>query len=227
MFESFVQQRKTRRLPWLSVSVLAHALAVAAAWWFMWDIDIVPTSESARVTFFQSMPPPPPPPPPPKRTPRTKQVRKPDLTQQPAVPTEVPPQPKEPEPPEEEPDDGQEGGVEGGVPGGVVGGQLGGQGTGRLEFDGRMTRPKQLSGPPIEYTEKALEHDVEGLMIVRCVLTVTGQVTACQVRQSVRFMDNAVVAALERRRYTPVTLVGSPVPIEVYYTFNIRLNLPR
>jgi hypothetical protein len=54
---------------------------------------------------------------------------------------------------------------------------------------------------------------------------VEGQVKECQVKQNVRFMDNAVVETLQRRRYTPVTLEARP--IEVYYTFRIRLTLPR
>jgi hypothetical protein len=37
-------------------------------------------------------------------------------------------------------------------------------------------------------------------------------------------MDTVVLDALKKRRYSPVTLQGQPV--EVYYTFRIRLKLP-
>jgi protein TonB len=87
-----------------------------------------------------------------------------------------------------------------------------------------MTHPKVAAGPPFEYTQKALENDVEGVMIVKCVLTKTGQVKDCQTLQSLRFMDKAILDVLSKRRYTPVTLQGEPV--EVYYTFHIRLTLP-
>jgi protein TonB len=87
-----------------------------------------------------------------------------------------------------------------------------------------MTPPKMVSGPPLQYTQQALEHDVEGVMLVKCVLTTTGEVKDCQTLQSVRFMETAVLDVLKKRRYTPVTLQGQPV--EVYYTFHIRLTLP-
>jgi protein TonB len=87
-----------------------------------------------------------------------------------------------------------------------------------------MTPPKLISGPAIEYTQKALENDVEGVMLVRCVLTTSGEVKDCQTIQSLRFMEKAVLDVLGKRRYSPVTLQGQPV--EVYYTFRIRLQLP-
>jgi hypothetical protein len=37
-------------------------------------------------------------------------------------------------------------------------------------------------------------------------------------------MDRAVIEALEKRRYSPALLRGQP--IEVDYTFKIRLTLP-
>ena len=37
-------------------------------------------------------------------------------------------------------------------------------------------------------------------------------------------MNGAVVGALERRKYQPALAQGKPV--DVYYTFNIRLKLP-
>jgi protein TonB len=104
------------------------------------------------------------------------------------------------------------------VEGGVLGGEVG-------EFNGQMTPPKLLAGPPIEYTDEALEHDVEGVMVVRCILSTAGDVRQCEVKQSVPFMDAAVVASLLKRRYTPVTLEGKPVT--VYFNFRIRLILPR
>jgi protein TonB len=88
-----------------------------------------------------------------------------------------------------------------------------------------MTPPRLLAGPAIEYTDEALEHEVEGVMIVRCILSTAGEVKECEVKQSVPFMDEAVVVNLQRRRYTPVTLEGKPVA--VYFNFRIRLVLPR
>jgi protein TonB len=117
--------------------------------------------------------------------------------------------------------------------GGVVGGVVGGDPDAvprppaePREFDeASMTRPVFVSGPELAYTRRALERDVEGLMIVKCVVTSAGQVRRCQVLKGLPYMDEAVVEALERRRYRPATLGGEPV--DVSYVFRINLKLPR
>lgn len=91
------------------------------------------------------------------------------------------------------------------------------------DFDDSMTPPRRLSGPDPEYTLQALEHEVEGTMLVRCVLTVQGTVHDCHVVRSLPFMDRAVIEALERRRYTPALRNGNPV--EVAYVFVVKLRL--
>lgn len=122
-------------------------------------------------------------------------------------------------------DGGVLGGVLGGVVGGVVGGVKGGVLGGRLDFDARMVRPKKISGPDPEYTEQALDHGVQGLISVKCVLGVDGSVSHCKILKGLPYLGESVTGALERRRYTPVMLGGQP--IEVYYTFNIRMQLPQ
>jgi periplasmic protein TonB len=216
MFEAFSQDHRITRGRWVGASMALHALLLV----ILWRVMIAPPPSPVRppsqpVTFLA------PPPPPPaggeaRPRPEPKVVRK-RTPSQIVQPTPQPAPVKGQEPPEEPA--GQVGGVAGGVAGGVVGGKIG-------EFDSsRMTPPRLLAGPEIRYTEKALENDVEGLMIVRCILTIGGEVRRCEVGQSVRFMDSTVVEALEKRRYTPVTLEGRP--IEVYYTFKVRLKLPR
>jgi TonB family protein len=93
------------------------------------------------------------------------------------------------------------------------------------EFSDAMIAPEMVSGPDPEYTTTALERNVEGVMVVRCVVSIKGYVNSCRVVRSVPFMDSAVVSALERRRYRPALLQGRPVA--VYYTFKIRLTLPK
>ena len=93
-----------------------------------------------------------------------------------------------------------------------------------VEFNDSMTVPSMVSGPVPEYTPDALERGVEGSMRVRCVVTADGQVRSCKVLKGLPFMNGAVVGALERRKYRPALAQGTPV--DVYYTFNIRLKLP-
>ena len=93
-----------------------------------------------------------------------------------------------------------------------------------VEFNDSMTLPSMVSGPVPEYTPDAVERGVEGNMQVRCVITADGQVRSCKVLKGLPFMNGAVVAALERRKYRPALAQGKP--LDVYYTFNIRLKLP-
>ena len=93
-----------------------------------------------------------------------------------------------------------------------------------IEFNDTMTMPSMVSGPDPEYTPDAVERGIEGSMQVRCVITADGQVRSCKVLKGLPFMNGAVVGALERRKYRPALAQGNPV--DVYYTFNIRLKLP-
>jgi serine/threonine protein kinase len=97
--------------------------------------------------------------------------------------------------------------------------------TGPVDFTDAMMPPIKLSGPDPEYTQRAIDHDAEGLMTVRCVVTLQGLVHSCRALKSVPFMERPVIEALERRRYKPASLHGKPT--EVYYTFRITLKLPR
>ncbi|HYI00272.1 energy transducer TonB [Hyalangium sp.] len=89
---------------------------------------------------------------------------------------------------------------------------------------GNMTSPKLLSGAPIQYTREALKSGVTGLLIARCIITREGEVENCRVLKGQPHMSEAVVSALETRRYDPVQYAGRP--ISVIYNFHIKLNMP-
>lgn len=90
---------------------------------------------------------------------------------------------------------------------------------------GNMTAPRLLSGAPLQYTREALESRVEGLLIARCVITREGAVEDCRILKGQPHMNEAVVSALETRRYTPVHYRGRPT--SVIYNFHVQLKLPR
>lgn len=174
-------------------------------------------------------PPPAPRPPPPRAAPRPAPVAAiaaaTPMIQPSAVP-EAMPAPGPPEPPAPEPTAGEPG-----VIGGASGGHLGavaasGEPPARPAFDASsMARPVFVAGPDPTYTRAALDREVEGTMVVACVVTREGLVRDCVVRRGLPFMDEAVVQALQRRRYRPATLRGEP--IEVLYEFRLALRLPR
>ncbi len=176
-------------------------------------------------------PPPAPPAPKPKAPPKPKQqTAKPKPPSPTAMiqPKETPAElePPEPAPEPEDEAEGEEGGVIGGVAGGLTGGAPPAEKqAGPVKFNSAMTPPVVVAGPALEYTQQALEHEVEGVMVVECVVSVDGRVHGCRVLRSLPFMDRAVVENLERRRYKPATLGGKP--LDVQYTFTIRLKLPQ
>jgi TonB family protein len=93
-----------------------------------------------------------------------------------------------------------------------------------VEFNDSMVAPSMISGPPIEYSQDAIDREVEGVMLVKCVVTAQGTVRSCLVIRSLPFMDRPVVDSLERRKYKPALEKGKP--IDVFYTFNVKLALP-
>lgn len=205
---------------------VSTALAKKAADDKLVEVKFVKQAAPAR-------PAPPPPPPAPKRKVVQQQKTKVEAKPRPAMvqPKEMPQELKPPnpnEPPEE--DTGSDEGEEGGVVGGVVGGVTGGApappaARAPVEFNTTMTPPQVLAGPPLEYTQQALEREVEGTMLVKCIVRVDGTVHDCRVLKSVPFMDRAVVNVLERRRYKPATQGGQALDVD--YTFTIKLKLPQ
>ncbi len=212
------------------LGLLVYAGVAAFAFWAQANVK-ERDKQDVAVTFVKPPPPPPPPPPAPatvRPKPKTVPQQATVLSQAIVAPTEIPTE----KPPESEPVDmgksggeggGVEGGEVGGVPGGIVGGVVDATDV-RMEFDERMTPPEKLGGPDPQYTDKALEREVQGTMVVRCVVTTEGKVFGCRVLKSLPFMDRAVIDALEKRRYKPATLGGRPV--EVNYNFKITLRLP-
>jgi protein TonB len=236
MFDSILRSDTLpkRRFGWGAViSAIVFAGGGAFIAWSQARAAHVERKEVA-VTFVKP-PPPPPPRPSPAAQPRLKpkKVEPPktvQLAQAIVAPTVVPREkPPEQEPPQQPPGPpgGELGGEVPGVAGGINGVAVVGAAApkGPVDFDpGKMDPPKLLGGPEIRYTDKALEREVQGKMIVKCIVTTDGKVTSCRVVQGLAFMDWAVIGALEKRRYVPATLGGKPV--EVDYTFVLNLKLP-
>jgi protein TonB len=88
-----------------------------------------------------------------------------------------------------------------------------------------MTRPIRLTGRAPVYTREAITAGSEGVMTVRCVVTLAGSLESCRVLKSVPHMEQAVLEALATHRYQPATFQGQPVTVD--YVMNIRLVHPR
>lgn len=227
------------------ISVIVHVVLLGIVFFLSTRPPAV-EKEDAEVKFFAAAPaaaPPPPPPPPPASKPKTqktekKVIKKPDQIIQPKEIPQDKPKEAEPEPAQEESSEaeegGQEGGVVGGVAGGVVGGVVGGQvggtlgGTGPdvLPFGEGMTRPVgDASNRAPQYTREALEARIQGLMLVKCTITVEGELRNCRVIKPLPHMDKAVLDALSKWRFAPVTFQGRAVAVD--YVIPVRLVIPR
>ncbi len=212
------------------VSVLLHVAVLGLAIYL--STRPARSQEKDIAVVLKVAPPPPPPPPPPAATHHEKHtVKKNQFVQPKEIPTEKPP---EAEPAKEEEEAGVEGGVEGGVKGGVVGGvlggTLGGTGTGTVAFGEGMTRPVLQSGPggtnAPQYTREAREAGSEGLMIVKCTITVEGTVTNCQIIKPVPHMEAAVLQWLAGAKYSPVTFQGRPQQVSYVFNYRFKLDTP-
>jgi len=240
MFDNVLQRGNVPRRNWGASSVIAVVFYVLVGGFAVWASarPAIRDAQDMMVKFVKPPPPPPPPPPPapPKNRPKPKKVEKasadqPMVLQQAIIaPKEIPTdKPKESDLINSESkglgegfESGDVGNVAGGIKGTVVDAA---DAMAPVEFNESMTRPEKMSGPDPEYTQKAIEHEVQGLMVVKCVITIEGKIEDCRVLKSLPFMDRAVVSALERRRYKPVTLKGKPITVD--YTFRINLILPQ
>jgi protein TonB len=235
MFDSVLERNLPRRQVGRGAIVSAgiHAALIVLGFY----LSSRPRHEAEkdlRAVMFFNPPPPPPPPPPggggmskPKVEHKTV-VKKPDpVVQSKAKPTEQPETPKKDEPQPGGQQGGVVGGVQGGVVGGVDGGVVGGVAGGRLggtraiPFGAGMTRPTLVSKVDIHYTQEARAARVEGVMLVKCVITEDGSLQNCRVVKPLPYVTPAVLAALTKWKYTPVTFQGKPVSVE--YVIPVRV----
>jgi protein TonB len=93
-----------------------------------------------------------------------------------------------------------------------------------LPFTDGMTRPKLLDMVEPQYTREARDANVKGLFLAKCVITTAGTLQKCRVVKGLPMMDQAVLSALARWRYTPVIYQGKPVTVE--YVIQVRLAGP-
>lgn len=236
--------RNARRRKWLilPISLLVHALAIAA-------LVVVPLLfagqlPDAKVTNILIMAPPlpvpPPPPPPPlgrrsgsgaaKSAAEKKDIKPPVFAGRLVAPIEVPVTIEE-----EEGDFGVEGGVpwgvpggvEGGVEGGVVGGVLGGVLGGDMPseppvFVSGKNVPKLIKQVRPEYPQEAFMAHIQAVVIVEAVTDIYGRVSRARIISGPPVFNEAALAAVKQWLYEPYIVDGIPRPI--YFTVSITFG---
>jgi len=214
-----------------TASVLLHAALLASVLWISTRPPFTKSAKDLAIKFVLPKPPAPPAAALSRRTVEIgerKPVRRPDTIVQPrdiSKPPEAEPAPDVG--PERELTGSPVGSVGGvpdgqvdGVPFGIPGGQAPAK---RIEIDESNIKLQKIAGATPQYTEKALENAIEGTMVVKCAVTAEGAVNSCRVLKSLPFMDRAAIDALEKWRFKPYMVGGTPVDVD--YTFRLKLTL--
>jgi TonB family protein len=92
-----------------------------------------------------------------------------------------------------------------------------------LPFRDGMARPVLLEKVDPVYTREARDAQVSGLILSKCVITTSGTLERCRIVKGIPAMDQAVLRALAKWRYTPVVYQGQKVAVE--YVIPVRLIL--
>lgn len=238
--------RQARNRKWLimPISLLVHALAIAA-------LVVVPllfvgnqlpgTKVTNILIMAPPLPLPPPPPPPPlgrrrdSSAPKTaaekKEIEPPIFAGRLIAPIEVPLTIEEDDSDlgiEGGVPEGVPGGVEGGVEGGVIGGVLGGVLGGTLASDqpvfvsGRHV-PKLIKEVKPEFPQEAFAARLQAMVIVEAVTDIYGRVSRARIISGHRVFNEAALAAVRQWLYEPYIVDGIPRPI--YFTVTITFGL--
>lgn len=237
LLEKTIQKRKP--IDW-AISVGAHVALIAA-------VVILPLMATQRMdltqytTTFLTAPPPPMAPPPPLGAmhvaPQKQYVSLAKLT----MPVSIPKVTKASDSaPEVAPDltAGEADGAAGGVPGGVLGGILGGTGSAvapprptivnssnkTLQVGGQVKRPQLVYDPAPEYPWTAQKSNVQGDVQIDAVVDKDGNVIQAHALSGPPMLIPAALAAVEKWKYQPTYLNGSPYPVELTVDVTFHLS---
>jgi protein TonB len=93
-----------------------------------------------------------------------------------------------------------------------------------VRVGGAVREPRKISGAPPVYPAIAQAAKVEGKVILEAVINERGVVERVKVLRSVPLLDAAAVDAVQKWRYTPTLLNGSPVSVLMTITLHFTLH---
>jgi protein TonB len=85
-----------------------------------------------------------------------------------------------------------------------------------------MERPNIVKQVPPIYPRELMGQRVEATLLVKCVITEDGSLTNCRILKGVPYLNEAVLAAVEKWKYTPVVFEGHPVRVDYTITIHVR-----
>jgi protein TonB len=244
MFAVYEQQSRQRRATPALVSVMLHAVLVAA-------VAIIPLVIAGStlpkvptiMAFVSAMPadvPPPPPPPPPVATQPSAHAPAPTPSSPATAPIEAPASIGAE--PAVQPETLASGGVEGGLVGGVVGGIVGGLGaapppppapvlapapvpvTQPVRIGGALQAPALLKRVAPVYPDIAVVAKITGVVILEATVNADGTVESVRVLRSVKMLDEAAIDAVKQWKYSPLVLNNVPTPFVLTVTLSFSIK---
>ena len=93
-----------------------------------------------------------------------------------------------------------------------------------VRVGGAVREPKKIADVRPVYPAIAQAAKVQGMVILEAVINERGVVERVKVLRSVPLLDGAAVAAVQKWRYTPTLLNGSPVSVLMTITLHFTLN---
>jgi len=84
-----------------------------------------------------------------------------------------------------------------------------------------MPHPKPVHLVPPITTEEAARTGVEGVVVMRCVITKDGSVTDCCILRGINGLNRSVFDAVRKWRYEPVVLHGQVVNLS--YVIQVKI----
>lgn len=91
-------------------------------------------------------------------------------------------------------------------------------------FQEGMNQPVRVAGTDPTYPQIARLRGVQGLVIMRCLLTEKGLAENCTILKSPAYLDDAVLSATRSWRFTPVKWQGRAVPVQYVFKYNFKLG---
>ena len=93
-----------------------------------------------------------------------------------------------------------------------------------VRIGGSIPEPRKLRNVSPVYPPEAIQARVQGVVVLECTISPTGQVVKTRVLRSIPLLSEAAVAAVRQWEYTPTLLNGVAVPVIMTVTVNFKLS---
>lgn len=93
-----------------------------------------------------------------------------------------------------------------------------------VRIGGSIPEPRKLRNVNPVYPPEAIQARVQGVVVLECTISPTGQVVKTRVLRSIPLLSEAAVAAVRQWEYTPTLLNGVAVPVIMTVTVNFKLS---